>query len=54
MMAKFPEAEARLLRGKFVCRRCKSVMRAPNMKIIEGAVKCRRCQSHFFKPKRKK
>jgi ribosomal protein L40E len=54
MMAKFPEAEARLLRGKFVCRRCKSVLRASNMKVIEGDVKCRRCGAHAFKPKRKK
>ena len=53
-MAKFPEAEARIVRGKFVCRRCKSVVRAPNMKIIAGDVKCRRCQGHKFKPKRKK
>ncbi|MEK6822361.1 MAG: 50S ribosomal protein L40e [Nanoarchaeota archaeon] len=53
-MARFPEAEARLLRGKFVCRQCKSVIRGPNMKIIGGEVKCRRCQGHDFKPKRKK
>jgi len=53
-MAKFPEAEARIVRGKFVCRRCKSVLRAPNMKIIAGKITCRRCQGHKFKPKRKK
>lgn len=53
-MAKFPEAEARLFKSKFVCRKCKSVFRAPNMKIIEGKITCRKCGSHVFKPKRKK
>jgi len=53
-MARFPEAEARLLKNKFVCRQCKSVMRASNLVVIKGGVKCRRCQGHYFKPKRKK
>ena len=53
-MAKFAEADARIFRNKFVCRRCKSVIRAPSRKIILGDVKCRRCSRHIFKPKRKK
>ena len=53
-MAKFPEAEARIFRNKFVCRRCKSVVNAPNRKVMEGEVKCRKCASKKFKPKRKK
>ncbi len=53
-MAKFPEADARMFRNKFVCRRCKSVMNVPNRKVAEGAVKCRKCQGKAFKPKRKK
>ncbi len=53
-MARFPEAEARLMKNKFVCRNCKSVIRSTNMKIIEGNITCRRCGAHNFKPKRKK
>ena len=53
-MVKFPEADARMFRNKFVCRRCKSVVNAPSRKITEGSVKCRKCQGKDFKPKRKK
>ena len=53
-MVKFPEADARMFKNKFVCRRCKSTVNAPNRKIAEGAVKCRKCQNKKFKPKRKK
>lgn len=53
-MTKFPSAEARLFKNKFVCRRCKSVIRASNLKIIAGKVTCRKCGSHTFKGKRKK
>ncbi len=53
-MVKFPEADARMFRNKFVCRKCKAVINASNRKISEGGVKCRKCQSKYFKPKRKK
>ncbi len=53
-MAKFPEAEARLFRNKFVCRRCHTVMRLPSRKVAEGDATCRKCNAHKFKPKRKK
>lgn len=53
-MVKFPEADVRLFRNKFVCRRCKAVIRAPSRKITDKVVKCRACQSKKFKPKRKK
>ena len=53
-MVKFPEAEARLFKNKFVCRKCRSVVRAPSRKIAEGTIKCRKCGSHVFKPKRRK
>ena len=53
-MAKFPEAEKRLFKNKFVCRKCKSVIRAPNIKVLAGKVKCRRCGSKALKPVRKK
>lgn len=53
-MVKFPEAEARKFKNKFVCRRCKSVISASNLKILAGLIKCRKCGNRTFKPKRKK
>lgn len=53
-MAKFPEAEARLFKERFVCRRCHAVIHAPSRKIAEGVIKCRKCHSTKFKAKRKK
>lgn len=53
-MAKFPEAEARLFRNKFVCKNCKSVVRAPNMLVIAGRVKCRKCYKRKLRTVRKK
>ena len=55
-MAKFPEAENRLFKNKFVCRKCKTPIRADTLKVLEGKVICRRknCMSNRFKPVRKK
>ena len=53
-MVRFPEAEARLFKNRFVCRKCRSVIRAPNMKVLAGKVKCRKCGYSRLKPKRKK
>jgi len=53
-MVKFPEAEARKFKNIFVCRRCKSKIRAPNVKIIQEKVICRKCDSKDFRAVRKK
>lgn len=53
-MAKFPEAEARLMKGKFVCKKCKRSIRSTNMAVIAGSVKCRKCNSSALRPARKK
>jgi len=53
-MVRFPEAEIRKFRNVFVCRKCKTKVKAPNVKIIQGKVKCRRCSSKQFKAVRKK
>lgn len=53
-MVKFPEANQRLFRNIFVCRKCKSRIRSPNMKVIAGEVKCRKCKSRALRPVRKK
>ncbi|MBN2454280.1 50S ribosomal protein L40e [Candidatus Woesearchaeota archaeon] len=53
-MAKFPEAESRFLRNVFVCRRCKTKIRAPNLKVSQGKVSCRKCGRAVLRPVRKK
>ena len=53
-MAKFPEADARLFYRKFVCRKCKKVIKASNLDILAGKITCRSCGSHALRPKRKK
>lgn len=53
-MGKFPEANARLMEGKFACRKCKTVIKSTNLKIISGKVKCRGCKSVALRPLRKK
>jgi len=53
-MVKFQEAEARLFRNIFVCRKCKSKIRAPNLKVVAGKIRCRKCHSKALRPVRKK
>ncbi|MFH1642044.1 MAG: 50S ribosomal protein L40e [Nanoarchaeota archaeon] len=53
-MAKFPEAEARLFKRVFVCKKCKTKIRAPNLKILAGKINCKKCSSSAFRPVRKK
>ncbi len=53
-MVKFAEAEARIFKNKFACRKCKSTVRANNMKVIAGKVKCRKCNGKALRPLRKK
>ncbi|MBI3033786.1 hypothetical protein HYY72_01370 [Candidatus Woesearchaeota archaeon] len=53
-MVKFQEAEARLLRNVFVCRKCKSKLRAPNLKVVQGKVNCRKCGGKALRSVRKK
>ena len=49
----FPEAVKRLFHRVFVCRKCKSKIRADYIKVREGKVKCRKCGSRYLRPKRK-
>lgn len=53
-MAKFPEADARIFKNKFVCRKCKSVIRTTMMNVMAKKTSCRKCSSKALKPKRKK
>lgn len=53
-MAKFPEAEARIFHNVFVCKKCKTKIKAPNIKVIERKIACRKCGSKALRPVRKK
>ncbi|MBW2968422.1 50S ribosomal protein L40e [Candidatus Woesearchaeota archaeon] len=53
-MAKFEEAANRKFKNIFICRRCKSKVRATNLKVLAGKVRCRKCSLDKLKPKRKK
>ena len=53
-MVKFPEAQARLYKNMFVCRKCKSRLRAQPQKILQKKVLCRKCGSKALRPVRKK
>ncbi|MFO7711342.1 MAG: 50S ribosomal protein L40e [Candidatus Woesearchaeota archaeon] len=53
-MAKFPEAEARKFKRKFVCKSCKRSLMTSNMLVLQEKVKCRKCHSTSLRPARKK
>jgi ribosomal protein L40E len=53
-MAKIPEAQNRLFKNIFVCKKCHSKARAEPQKILKGKVKCRKCKKSSFRPLRKK
>lgn len=52
-MARFKEAEARIFKNIFVCRQCKSKVRADPQKVRLGKVRCRKCGSRNLRPKKK-
>ena len=53
-MAKIPEAQNRLFKNIFVCKRCKTKIRAEPQKILKGKIKCRKCKKSSFRPLKKK
>jgi ribosomal protein L40E len=53
-MAKFPEAEKRMFKNVYVCRKCKSKLRANPMKVRLGKISCRKCGSKALRPIKKK
>ncbi|MBW3022636.1 50S ribosomal protein L40e [Candidatus Woesearchaeota archaeon] len=53
-MVKIPEAEARIFKNVFVCRACKSKIKATSLQVISGSVKCRKCKRRALRPKKKK
>ncbi len=53
-MARFEEALVRNYSRKYVCKKCKSVIRADAMKVISKEVKCRKCNAKKLRTPRKK
>ena len=53
-MVKFPEAQARLYKNMFVCRKCKTKQRVQPQKVLQKRVSCRKCGSKALRPVRKK
>ena len=53
-MVKFEEANARKMKNIFVCRVCKSKIRASSLKVSQQKISCRKCKGKVLRPKRKK
>ncbi len=53
-MVKFAEADARLFKSVFVCRHCKTKMKALNMKVMASQINCRKCGARYLRPIKKK
>ena len=54
MATKLPVTQARLFKNIFVCKNCKTKIRADARKILENKVRCRKCSKKAFRPIRKK
>jgi len=54
MATKLPAAQARLYHNIFVCKHCKTKIRAEPRKILEGKIKCRKCGKRVFRPIKKR
>lgn len=48
-MAKFPEAQNRLFKNIFVCRKCKTKQKSTMQKILRGELLCRKCGGKAFR-----
>jgi len=53
-MAKIQEAQNRLYKNIFVCKKCQSKIRADPQNILKGKVRCRKCKKGAFRPLKKK
>ena len=50
---KIPEAEVRLFNRRFVCKKCKKVVRANPARIKTRDIVCPNCESRNFRQKNK-
>jgi len=54
MATKIPEAQNRIFKNIFVCKKCQTKMRSDPQKILKGKVKCRKCKKAAFRSLKKK
>jgi len=52
-MVKFQEAIGRKYKNTFVCKKCKTKIKAQSSKVLQGKIKCRRCGSKALRPVKK-
>ena len=52
-MATFPEAEARLYKNVYICRKCEGKSRYPIGKVLAGKATCLKCGSKYLRGVRK-
>ena len=53
-MAKIIETMNREFKNVFVCKACKTKMRADPQIILKGKVRCRKCKKGAFRPIKRK
>ncbi len=53
-MAKIKEAQNRIFKNIYVCKKCGTKIRSDPQKILKGKVKCRKCKKSAFRPLKKK
>ena len=51
-MATFPEAEARLFKNVYICRKCEKKFRTTVSKVLAGKAVCRSCKAKQVRPVR--
>jgi formylmethanofuran dehydrogenase subunit E len=52
-MVKFEEAQARLFKNVFVCKRCKSKQKSTMQRVLQGKIICKKCGGKAFRTLRK-
>lgn len=51
-MGTFPEAEARLFKNVYICKKCEKKYKASVGKVLAGKSVCRACKSKYARPVR--
>ncbi len=54
MATKIPEAQNRMFKNMFICKKCQTRQRIDPLKVLKGKVKCRKCGKGAFRTLKKK
>ena len=54
MATKIPEAQNRMFKNIFVCKKCKTKQRVDPLKVLKGKARCRKCKKSSFRTLKKK